>query len=130
MKKATVTIAFDDEKLGALEFSLRKEHSSVQEHLEDALNALYEKTVPEPLREYLDSKAVPAPKPKRTAKSAAPKTPNSEPKPAAAVNQNRVALPRQLFGARAADAAGCAGDERDFFLHMQNLRGFPYCLSA
>lgn len=30
-------------------------------------------------------KAVPAPKPKRTAKSAAPKTPNSEPKPAAAV---------------------------------------------
>ena len=45
MKKATVTIAFDDEKLGALEFSLRKEHSSVQEHLEDALNALYEKTV-------------------------------------------------------------------------------------
>ena len=85
MKKATVTVTFDDEKLGALEFSLRKDHSSVQEHLEDALNALYEKTVPEPLREYLDSKAVPAPKPKRTAKSAAPKTPNSEPKPAAAV---------------------------------------------
>ena len=83
MKKATVTIAFDDEKLGALEFSLRKEHSSVQEHLEDALNALYEKTVPEPLREYLDSKAVPAPKPKRTAKSAVPKTPSSEPKPMA-----------------------------------------------
>ena len=50
MKKATVTVTFDDEKLGALEFSLRKEHSSVQEHLEDALNALYEKTVPEPLR--------------------------------------------------------------------------------
>ena len=40
MKKATVTVTFDDEKLGALEFSLRKEHSSVQEHLEDALNAL------------------------------------------------------------------------------------------
>ena len=50
MKKATVTVTFDDEKLGALEFSLRKEHSSVQEHLEDALNALYEKTVPEPHR--------------------------------------------------------------------------------
>ena len=81
MKKATVTIAFDDEKLGALEFSLRKEHSSVQEHLEDALNALYEKTVPEPLREYLDSKAVPAPKPKRTVKSATPKPQSNEPKP-------------------------------------------------
>ena len=85
MKKATVTVTFDDEKLGALEFSLRKEHSSVQEHLEDALNALYEKTVPEPLREYLDSKAVPAPKPKRAAKSAAPKTSSSEPKAMAAV---------------------------------------------
>lgn len=83
MKKATVTIAFDDEKLGALEFSLRKEHSSVQEHLEDALNALYEKTVPEPLREYLDSKAVPAPKPKRTVKPTTPKPQSSEPKPAA-----------------------------------------------
>ena len=85
MKKVNITLTFDDDKLDALEFSLRKEHSSVQEHLEDALNALYEKTVPEPLREYLDSKAVPAPKPKRTAKSAAPKTPNSEPKAIAAV---------------------------------------------
>ena len=83
MKKATVTVTFDDEKLGALEFSLRKDHSSVQEHLEDALNALYEKTVPEPLREYLDSKAAPAPKPKRTAKAATPKAPICEPKPAA-----------------------------------------------
>ena len=80
MKKATVTVTFDDEKLGALEFSLRKEHSSVQEHLEDALNALYEKNVPEPLREYLDSKTAPAPKPKRTVKSAALKPQSNEPK--------------------------------------------------
>ena len=80
MKKATVTVTFDDEKLGALEFSLRKDHSSVQEHLEDALNALYEKTVPEPLREYLDSKTAPAPKPKRTVKSAALKPQSNKPK--------------------------------------------------
>lgn len=82
MKKVNITLTFDDDKLDALEFSLRKEHSSVQEHLEDALNALYEKTVPEPLREYLDSKTVPAPKPKRTVKSAAPKPQSSELKPA------------------------------------------------
>ena len=89
MKKATVTIAFDDEKLGALEFSLRKEHSSVQEHLEDALNALYEKTVPEPLREYLDSKTAPtAVKPRRPVKPAAPKPQSSEPKPAAVKEGN------------------------------------------
>ena len=60
MKKVNITLTFDDDKLDALEFSLRKEHSSVQEHLEDALNALYEKSVPEPLREYLDSQAAPA----------------------------------------------------------------------
>ena len=74
MKKATVTVTFDDEKLGALEFSLRKEHSSVQEHLEDALNALYEKTLPEPLRDFLYSKAAPAAfKPTLPFKPAAPK---------------------------------------------------------
>ena len=30
MKKANITVAFDEEKLGALEFSLRKEGSSVR----------------------------------------------------------------------------------------------------
>lgn len=76
MKKVNITLTFDDDKLDALEFSLRKEHSSVQARMDDALKQLYEQTVPEAVREYLDSKAVPAPKPKRTAKSAAPKTPN------------------------------------------------------
>ena len=85
MKKVNITLAFDDDKLDALEFSLKKENSSVQSRMEDALRQLYEKTVPEPVREYLDSKVVPAPKTKRTAKSTAPKTPNSEPKTAAAV---------------------------------------------
>lgn len=30
MKKVNITLTFDDDKLDALEFSLRKEHSSVQ----------------------------------------------------------------------------------------------------
>ena len=85
MKKVNITLAFDDDKLDALEFSLKKENSSVQSRMEDALRQLYEKTVPEPVREYLDSKTVPAAKPKRTARSTVPKTLNSEPKPAAAV---------------------------------------------
>ena len=85
MKKENVTISFESEQLAALEFSLKKKNTSVQAQLEELLKCLYESEVPEPVREYLDSKAVPAPKPKRTAKSAAPKTPNSEPKPAAAV---------------------------------------------
>ena len=85
MKKANITLTFDDDKLDALEFSLKKENASVQSRMDEALKQLYEKTVPEPVREYLDSKAAPAAKPKRTARSTAPKTPNSEPKPATAV---------------------------------------------
>ena len=85
MKKVNITLAFDDDKLDALEFSLKKENSSVQSRMEDALRQLYEKTVPEPVREYLDSKVAPAAKPKRTARSTVPKTPNIEPKPATAV---------------------------------------------
>ena len=82
MKKVNITLTFDDDKLDALEFSLRKEHSSVQARMDDALKQLYEQTVPEAVREYLDSKAVPAPKPKRTAKAANPNAPICQPKPA------------------------------------------------
>ena len=83
MKKTNITLTFDDDKLDALEFSLRKEHSSVQSRMGDALKQLYEQAVPEAVREYLDSKAAPVPKPKRTAKAATPKAPICEPKPAA-----------------------------------------------
>ncbi len=81
MKKVNITLTFDDDKLDALEFSLKKENSSVQVCMEDALRQLYEKTVPEPVREYLDSKAVPAAKPKRTPKTAKPQTVATELKP-------------------------------------------------
>ncbi len=59
MKKVNITLTFDDDKLNALEFSLRKEHSSVQARMDDALKQLYEQTVPEAVREYLDSKSCP-----------------------------------------------------------------------
>ena len=92
MKKVNITLAFDDEKLDALEFSLRKENTSVQSRMDEALKLLYEKTVPEPVREYLDSKATPVPKPKRPARPAAPKNqPKAEPPkaaPSAIVSQN------------------------------------------
>ncbi len=73
MKKVNITITFDDEKLDALEFSLRKQNTTVQSRMDEALKQLYEKTVPEPVREYLDSKDTPAPKPKRP-----PKPPKSQ----------------------------------------------------
>ena len=72
MKKVNITLTFDDDKLDALEFSLRKEHSSVQAHMDDALKQLYEQMVPEPVREYLDSRAAPAARTRRPARPAKP----------------------------------------------------------
>ena len=65
MKKATIAVTFDEEKLSALEFSLKKEGSSVQARLEQTLGQLYERTVPAPVREYLDSRVAPPSRPKR-----------------------------------------------------------------
>lgn len=70
MKKATITISFDDEKLAALEFSLKKENTTIQNRMDEALQRLYEQIVPEPVREYLDSRAAPAQKPKRPVRPA------------------------------------------------------------
>lgn len=69
MKKIEITLSFDEEKLEALEFSLRKEKSSVQKKMQDELTALYEKSVPEAVREYLERKSVPSrERPRRSAK--------------------------------------------------------------
>lgn len=77
MEKVNITLAFDQEKLNALEYYLKKEKTTAQRRLEEALAQLYEQTVPEPLREYLDSRTAPPPRPKRPAKSAPQKTPNT-----------------------------------------------------
>ena len=74
MKKVNVPLAFEDEKLAALEFSLNKESSSVQKKMDEALKQLYEKTVPAPLREYLDSRSATSSKPKRPSRT----TPKSD----------------------------------------------------
>ena len=83
MKKATITVAFDQDKLGALEFSLKKAGSSAQARLEQTLGQLYEQTVPAPVREYLDSRAAPAPRPRRPAKPAPKDQPAPSSKPMA-----------------------------------------------
>ena len=57
-----------------LEFSLKKKNTSVQAQLEELLKCLYESEVPEPVREYLDSRAAPAARPRRPARPAKPQT--------------------------------------------------------
>ena len=80
MQKTNITLTFDDEKLDALEFSLKKESSTtVQAWLEKSLAELYEQTVPQPLREYLDRRAAPPPRPKRPSRPAPKDRPTAEP---------------------------------------------------
>ena len=79
MSKTNITIPFDEEKLSALDFSLHKENTTAQQRMEKDLAELYEKSVPEPLREYLDSKSAPTAKSKRPTKSPAPKMPAAKP---------------------------------------------------
>ena len=72
MEKNEITLSFDSEKMEALVFYLKKENTTVQKKMEEALRLLYEQTVPEPLREYLDAKTAPA-RPKRPPRPNQPK---------------------------------------------------------
>ena len=47
MEKIEITLAFDGEKLDALEYALRKERTTVQKQMDEALRQLYEAKVPE-----------------------------------------------------------------------------------
>ncbi len=78
MSEANITINFDAAKLDALEFVLRKQRSSVQRRMAEMLQQLYESEVPEAVREYVDSRAAPAARPKRPAKSVTPRAQISE----------------------------------------------------
>lgn len=81
--KTDITLSFDGEKLDALEYYLKKENATVQKRMSEALAELYERTVPEAVREFLDRKAPPQPKPRRPARPNAEKPPERIPVPAA-----------------------------------------------
>lgn len=69
MKKVELTLTFGEEELEALEFCLKKEKTSVRKQMDEALRQLYESKVPEPVREYLEAKAVPPARTKRPPRS-------------------------------------------------------------
>ena len=64
MKKGTVTIGFEQEKLRAIQFYTGKKGSSLESELDDFMQKLYEKYVPAQTREYIESMAEPEEKPK------------------------------------------------------------------
>ena len=65
MEKVTITLTFEKEQLDALEHFLKKENTTVQKRMDETLKQLYEKSVPEAVREYLESRSAPAARPKR-----------------------------------------------------------------
>lgn len=75
MKKATLMVSFDSEKLDALTYHMSKKETDLQTELEDIVQKLYEKHVPQATREYIDDKlsreAAANPKPKRPVRPAA-----------------------------------------------------------
>lgn len=83
MANLEITLSFDENKHRALEFALSKENTTVRERLEQSLSQLYEQTVPEPVREYVESFNPPPAKPKRPVRSANKQQPKVEPTQAA-----------------------------------------------
>lgn len=57
MKNATITVSYDEEKLNALRLYLSQRDSQPESELERALEALYNKTVPIGVREFIDMRS-------------------------------------------------------------------------
>ena len=78
MKKATITLSYDEEKLSALRLYLGQKEQSLEAELTAAVENLYLKTVPANVRDFIDLRAgiektaERKKKPKATATGAAP----------------------------------------------------------
>lgn len=75
MKSATLTVSFESEKLDALTYHMGKKDSDLQAELNDTMQKLYEKHVPQTTREYIDDRlrreSATKEKPKRPVRPAA-----------------------------------------------------------
>ena len=56
MRNTTLTSTFNTEKLDALTFHMGKRDATLQKELDDTMQKLYEKYVPQATREYIDDK--------------------------------------------------------------------------
>lgn len=64
MKKATITVTFEQEKLKAIQFYMSKCETSLEAELDDFMAKLYKKYVPSQTREYIESGEEPEPRPR------------------------------------------------------------------
>lgn len=85
MKKTTITISFDEEKLSALKMYLAQKNMQAEQELEKALETMYTKTVPTGVREFIEMKSGIAPKPAEK-----PRKPKPSPSSAVGVADQKV----------------------------------------
>ena len=69
MKKASINIFYDDEKLSAVRMYMKQKDIDIKSELEKTIDSMYVKYVPSNVREFIDMKAVQ--KPSRTKVSSA-----------------------------------------------------------
>lgn len=58
MKKTSVSIMYDDEKLNAIRLYMSQRDLDFKEELEKSVDSLYTKYVPSNVREFIDMKSV------------------------------------------------------------------------
>ena len=58
MRNTTINVSFNTEKLDALKFHMEKRDTDLQGELNDTVQKLYEKYVPQATREYIDDKVM------------------------------------------------------------------------
>lgn len=56
MKKTSVTVSFDEEKLYALKMYLEQKSTKVEDELEKSLESMYAKNVPAGVRDFIEMK--------------------------------------------------------------------------
>ncbi len=61
MKKATITISYDEEKLNALKLYLSQKGTSVEDELNKDMDTLYTKSVPAGVRDFIEMRNGTAP---------------------------------------------------------------------
>ena len=57
MKKATITLSYDEEKLAALRLYLEQKGQTLESELTVSMEILYAKTVPTNVRDFIDLRA-------------------------------------------------------------------------
>lgn len=92
MKTATITVSFDEEKLNALKLYLDQKGTKTEDELAKALDALYTKTVPAGVREFIDMRSgvtpkAPAQRTKKTKNNISPSSAVGEAKPEVKENE-------------------------------------------